>query len=372
MSDQLYQATEPASPFLRRRARQAGRIPRSHEVNAVLILLAGLAFLAAFCPAMLASLSDFLREMLCLVPAKESQALAENPLDLLRYSAWRFVLIAGPVCLSLAGIALLSGLVQSGFYFSTEPLGIKLERLSIADGFRQIFSIRSVLRLIFNLVKVLIVSLTAFLSIRAVLPDLVRLPALPPEFLLSAVGRLVLSLGLYLVLVLSILAAIDYLLVRYLLQRDLRMSAQQLRQEQHDLEGSSLTRQRRSGLAMPSPARLAAAVLQADLILTDSTDLSDSVGPQLALALRHRTGSGINRLGNPVRLIAKGTGAVARQIYLLASLRGLPIHACPALTQALARAVPLNHYVPLRLYPELTELLQRSSSPASTACGFRT
>ena len=55
MPEQLYQATEPATPFQRRRARQAGRIPRSAEVNAVLILAAGLAVLTALCPVMFAS-----------------------------------------------------------------------------------------------------------------------------------------------------------------------------------------------------------------------------------------------------------------------------------------------------------------------------
>ena len=34
----------------------------------------------------------------------------------------------------------------------------------------------------------------------------------------------------------------------------------------------------------------------------------------------------------------------------------------PELTRALARAVPVNHYVPLRLYPQLTELLKQTTN----------
>ena len=355
MPEDLYQATEPASPFQCRRARQAGRIPRSAEVNSVLVLVAGLAVLTALSPAIFNGLTGFLREML-------SVSSNDHPLVLLRRSAWHFLAIAGPICVSLAGIALLAGFIQSGFYFSAEPLGLKLERLHFADGLQRVFSLRSLLRFVLNLAKVLIVGLTAFLSVRAVLPDLAGLSSLPPELLLGAIGRLTLSVGLRLILVLSVLAAIDYFLVRYLLQRDLRMSHQQLRQEQRDIQGSDLTRQRRSSLALASPARLAATVLQADLILTDSQ--SDRSVPQLALVLRHRRAGG---LGSPVRLLAKGSGALARQIYTLAHQRGLPIHHRPALTQALARAVPLNHYVPLRLYPELAELLEQLSSRAASA-----
>lgn len=367
MPEQLYQATEPATPFQRRRARQAGRIPRSAEVNAVLILAAGLAVLTALCPIIFAALSGFVREMLCLVPSNSPQDLVatDYPLGLLRRSAWQFLFIAGPACLALAVIALLSGLIQSGFYFSTGPMGIKFQRLSITDGFKRIVSVRSVLRFVLNLAKVLIVGLTAFLSIRAVLPDLVRLPALPPELLLGTIGRLVLGLGLRLILVLSLLAAIDYLLVRYLLHRDLRMSPHQLREEQREIEGSALTRRRRSSLEIPSPTRLAGAILQADLILTDSQCQPNSTRPQLALALQHHTASGMAGHRSSVRLLAKGSGAVARQIHLLASQRRMRIFNCPALARSLARAVLLNHYVPLRLYPELAQLLQQLPSPAS-------
>ena len=356
MPEDLYQATEPASPFQRRRARQAGRIPRSAEVNAVLALVAGLTVLTALAPVILSGMTGFVREMLCV-------SATDSPLDLLSRSAWRFLAIAGPVCVSLAGIALLAGFVQSGFYFSVEPLGLKFERLHLADGLRRVFSLRSVLRFVLNLAKVLLVGATAFLSIRAILPDLAGLSSLPGEFLLGAIARLVLSVGLRLILVLSVLAVIDYFLVRYLLQRDLRMSHQQLRQEQRDTEGSELTRWRRSSLALASPARLAAAVLQADLILTDSQ--SDSSIPQLALALKNLSASGLD---GPVRLLAKGSGAVARQIHMLAGQRGLQTVNCPDIARALARAVPLNHYVPLRLYPEFVELLEhlhRGSSVTS-------
>ena len=345
MPEDLYQATQPASPFQHRRARRAGHIPRSAEVNAVLVLVAGLAVLTALSPAILNGLAGFLREML-------SDSSALEPLELLRRSLSFFLIIAGPVCLSLVGISLLAGFIQSGFYFSVEPLAFKLERLSFSDGLQRVFSLRSLLRFLLDLAKVLIVALAAFLSVRAVLPDLIGLSSLPAEFMLGAVARLVLAVSLRLILVLSVLAAIDYFLVRYLLQRDLRMSHQQLRQEQCDIEGSDLTRQRRSSLALASPARLAGAVLQANLILTDSP--SDHSVPQLAVALRHRSAGGS---GGPVQLLAKGSGVLARQIYTLANQRSLPVHNCPALAQALARAVPLNHYVPLRLYPELTELL---------------
>ena len=140
------------------------------------------------------------------------------------------------------------------------------------------------------------------------------------------------------------------------------MPPQQLRQEQRDLEGSPLVQQRRSSLSAPSPARLAGAILQADLVLVDSDARSDSAVPGLALALQCRTAAG--PIGS-VKLLLKGSGALARQIQLLGGQRGLALFNYPELTRALARAVPINHYVPLRLYPELSELLAELSSSRS-------
>ena len=358
MSDELYHATEPATPFRRRQARRAGQLPRSAELNSVLVLLAGLVILVALCPTIFAQLKAFTVQMLSSGPSGlHSPASLDQTLALLRQSAWRFLLIAGPACLAVAGAVLLSGLLQSGFFFSVEPLAFKLDRLSLTQGFKRIFSARSAARLIFDIAKVLLVALVTFLSIRAILPDLARLPALPAQLLLGATGRLVLGLGLRLIILLAVLAAFDYLMVRHFLKRDLRMSSQQLRQEQRDLEGSPLTQQRRSSLASPSPARLAAAILQADLVLIDSGSQPSSAGPRLAIALQHRS-----ETAGPVRLLIKGRGALARRIHILAHQRRLAIFNYPELTRALARAVPVNHYVPLRLYPQLADLLKQTST----------
>ena len=361
MSDQLYQATEPATPFRRRQARRAGFSPRSAEVNAVLVLLAGLAMLVALCPAIFAGLSDLTRQMLSsdLPKGPHAPDAGDYTLTMLSRSAWRFLWIAAPACLILTGAILLGGLMQSGFRLSSESLEFKLERISVTKGFKRMFSARSAGRLAYNFVKLCLVGLVSFLSIRSILPELTHLTAVPAERLLATVGGLTLRFGLHLILILSTLAAVDYLLAGYFLRRDLRMSPEQLRQEQRDIEGSPLTRRRRSSLAMPSPAALASAILQADFVLTDSDGQPNPTGPRLALALQRCRSARVSTPQSPVRLLAKGSGAVARQIHLLAGQRGLPILNRPDLARALARSLSVNRYVPLRLYPQLSRLLEQ-------------
>jgi len=359
MSEQIYQATEPATSFRRRQARKAGYLLRSAEVNAVLVLLAGLLMVATLCPAIYTSLSSFTRQMLSspLPTGPQAPAPADYAANMISRSAWQFILAAAPSCLLLAAALLFGGLLQSGFYFSTQPLEFKLERLSLGAGLSRMFQLRAAVRLAYHLIKLVLVGFVAFLGIRSALPHLLSLTSAPPELLLGDVGRIILRFGLNLILLLACLAGLDYLLAGYFLKRDLRMSPEELRQEQRDTEGISLIR-RRWTVNMPSPAALAAAVLQADFVLIDSAISRESGSPQLAVALKcgcFRT-KALNR--GPVRLLAKGSGALARQIHLLAAQRSLPLFVRPNLTVALARAVPVNHYVPLRLYPELTELLQ--------------
>ena len=364
MSDQLYHATEPASPFRQRQARRAGQLPRSAELNSVMVLLAGLVILVALCPTIFTQLKAFTVQMLSASSNSSQQAVSiDQSLILLRESAWRFLIIASPACLAVAGAVLLSHLIQSGFFFSFEPLAFKLERLSPAQGLRRIFSTRSTVRLLFNLAKLLLVSLVTFLSIRAILPDLVRLPSLTGQLLLETTSQMLLGFGLRLIILLAGLAVLDYLIVRHFLKRDLRMSPQQLRQEHRDLQGNPLIQQRRSRQAAPSAAQLAAAILQADLLLIDSSNSPDSASPSVAIALQHR-----NRTTGPVKLLTKGSGALASRMHMFAQQRKLDIFNYPELTRALARAVPVNHYVPLRLYPQLTELLQQELIKTPLGC----
>lgn len=364
MSEEVYHATEPASPFRRRQVRRAGGFPRSTELSSVLLILAGLAVTAALFPSILSALSAFTIRMFSTPTPQglQSPALGQYCLELLSQSAWRFVFIAGPACLILALAVFFSGLLQGRFYLSSAPLQFKFERLHIGNGLKRIFSLRSALRLIFNLLKIFFAGLVAFLSIRSVLPELTYLPALAPQMLLLASGRLALRIGLNLVLILTFLAVIDYVLVRYLHNRDLRMSTQQLRQEQRDLQGSPLTQQRRSDMTSTSPAQLAAAILQSDLILVDCAHSSDSDATRLAVALQRFRSPRSTEKASPIKLLVKGSGALAGQIHLLARQRALPIFNRPDLAKALARAVAVNHCVPLRLYPELIDLLARNDA----------
>ena len=150
----------------------------------------------------------------------------------------------------------------------------------------------------------------------------------PIGALLQELGQGVLRLLMATLAAFALIALLDLLWVRFQHLRKLRMSRQDLREEQRDAEGDPQVKGRLRRLRESrARRRMLAAVPKAAVVITNPT--------HYAVALNYDQG----RAAAP-RLVAKGVDSMAARIRAVAEAHGVPIVANPPLARALYRLEP--------------------------------
>ena len=142
----------------------------------------------------------------------------------------------------------------------------------------------------------------------------------------------------------TVLAGADYLLQRWRVERELRMTRQEMREELRETEGDPFWRARRRARARAlARVRMMRQVERATVVVTNPTEV--------ALALRYDATTPA-----PV-VVAKGRWHMAERIRALASQRGIPIVPNPPLARALYAACEVGQAIPPRLYAAVAAVL---------------
>ncbi len=335
--------TEDPTPRRLQEAREQGQIARSMDLSAAAGLLAGLVMLNIYGKAMVRGLMDLLQQCLTLddVHLDGLGALKELYPIVLSH-LW---MILGPVFLVLVVVAVVVNLAQVGFLFISKPLTPNLNKLSPLSGLQRLFSMRSSVRLVMSLFKVIIIGAVAFVSIKGFIPELIGLSGLAFTEVITHSGQMIFLLGLRMALVLFLLAVADYSYQRFQMMRDLRMSKEEVKEEMKRMEGDPTMRQRRRAVARQlANQRMSQAVPKADVVVTNPTEL--------AIALKYDP----ENMAAP-KVVAKGAGYMARRIREIALDNNVPILERKPLARALFKACEVGDFVPPELYKAVAEVL---------------
>ncbi|HPM25323.1 MAG TPA: EscU/YscU/HrcU family type III secretion system export apparatus switch protein, partial [Phycisphaerae bacterium] len=153
------------------------------------------------------------------------------------------------------------------------------------------------------------------------------------------------DLAVRLAIALLVLGILDYLIQRWKLERRLRMTKQEVRDELKKMEGDPLVKQRRRQIqARLALQRIRAEVPRADVVVTNPT--------HFAVALRYDEAT----MSAP-RVTAKGRDLLAERIRQLAQQHGVPIVQRPPLARALYTGVEVGQEVPPAFYRAVAEVL---------------
>ncbi|MFQ5411317.1 MAG: flagellar biosynthesis protein FlhB [Phycisphaerae bacterium] len=343
MADDAGEKTEAPTPKRRQEAREKGQVAKSNDFSAALLLLGGMFGLRVFGPRLMSALLGAMRASLDL---SDPAAAAHIDIVPLVCTTGMFVLsAAGPVMVLVLLISLAANLLQVGFLVTGHPLVPKLDKLNPINGFSRLFSARTFVQLVMNLLKLILVVAVATVAIRSRI-DLVFL-ALAVEgwsqvILLSTV---LYEVGLLLAGALLIVALIDFAWQKYKFERDLRMTKQEVKEELRRMDGDPILKQRRRKMQLAaSIQRIKSAVPTADVVVTNPTEL--------AIAIRYDT----ETMAAP-KVVAKGADHLARKIREIAMEHGIPIIERKPLAQALYKMVEVGQEVPERFYKAIAEIL---------------
>lgn len=334
--------TESATAYRREEFRKQGTVALSREVMSVTILLTVLGVLYF-------SLQGSYYEFSRLIESffkfgRGSEISKQDILVIKNQIGTSFFLMVGPVFVGVVLTAFLACAAQVGFYVTWEPLTPKWERLNPITGIQRLFSSKGVIEAVKSLLKMGLIGWVVYkFGISQVNTLGLLLGKLPGEELvltLQLMARLLLTIGIGY----CVIAAADYGFQKYSLEKQMRMTRREIKEEFKLREGDPLIKSRIRGIQKRiASRRMMEEVPKATVVVTNPT--------HLAVALRYEEG-----MAAP-KVVAKGAGFIADKIRELAKESSVPIVENKPLARTLFKNIKIGHPIPKELYKAVAEVL---------------
>jgi len=339
----LEDKTEAPTPRRRQEARQEGQVARSVELNSALVLIASLILINFSGPSLVNHLREVAIHSFTVFPKHELTPGAVSA-DLARLLLETGTAIA-PLLIGIAVVGFAGSAVQVGLVLSGKALQFKGERLNPISGIARMLSVRAGVELLKSVAKVLIVGYIVFSFLRTRYTDIQSLVGGDYLATCATIGQLTWGLLLRSGIALLVIAGLDYLFQRTQLEKQLRMTKQEVREDYKRTEGDPLVRSRiRAKQRELSRHRMMGDVPKADVVVTNPT--------RYAVALRYDAEAN----DAPV-VLAKGQRLIAQRIKEIAIEAGVPIVENMQLARALFASVEIGQEIPAELYQAVAEIL---------------
>ena len=333
----------PASERKLQRAREEGQVPRSRDLGHLAAVAVGGAALVLFGP----MLADGLRQELGFALRFDAAALAAPGLAGERLTRLTLAFLA--VVVPLGGLMLLvataAALAAGGWLWTLKPVLPDFSKLDPLSGLARLVSKRQSIDALKACGLALAIAFAGGLALHDRAGRFAESLALPlPQAISHAAGLLGEAL-LAPVAILALFAAVDLPLQRHLHAADLKMSAQEAKQEHKETEGSSEIKSKvRALMRERANRRMLAAVPTANLVVMNPT--------HYAVALRYDEA----RMAAP-RVVAKGADLMALRIRDSAGLHHVPVLQAPALARALYAHAAIDREIPAALFTAVAGVL---------------
>lgn len=343
MPDSAQERTEAPTPRRREEARKGGQIARSNDLTSAVVLLGALLTLDWFGRRLSGNLLIAMR--VCLEDHEPNLTDPDQVLPLLLKVFRLLAGMVGPFLLAVMLLALVASFLQIGYLISFQPLKPSLSRLNPLSGIKRLFNARSFVQLLMGIAKMSLVGLVAYATLKSRVDVFATASHLPALSLMGISSELFFTVTIRLAMVLIVLGIIDYIYQRYRLEKDLKMTKEEVKDEYKRMEGDPKLKSRRRQVQMElALQRIRASVPKADVVITNPTEL--------AVAIRYDADA-----MNAPRVVAKGADFLAKRIREIAIECGIPIVERKPLAQALYRMVEVGQEIPAQLYKAVAEIL---------------
>jgi flagellar biosynthetic protein FlhB len=336
--------TEEATPRKMEEAIKEGNFANSTDLTNALTLTGGCLFLLIAGGQFVTALRGVMYDGILAV---RSNIFSSNEaVGILRGILPLSIEVAAPFLAVVAFSALASTVgQQGGFQLHLSRLRLRPDKLHPMQGLKKIFSLKGVVKTVGASLRLLIVLAVLYLFVQARLEEVALYSSLPLEESIRQATWLILQLLLVVCLCLVLIGAIDFAYQRWQWRRDLRMTKQEVKDEQKHHEGDLQAKKRMQGLRQKLLSQpLEEVMKKAMVVVTNPT--------HVAVALHYEEGD----MAAPV-VIAKGLDHVALRIKELARDRSIPILENPSIARQLHRRVPLGGAVPESLYRAVAQIL---------------
>lgn len=335
--------TEEATQQRREDFRKRGQVAQTRELGSVFVLFASLV-LVWFCGHYL---FQQIHTLFHLALGEGIANYARNGNGMMpasKFAVEKAFLMLSPVMGVLFLISFAASALQTGFLYNEEAIQFRPDRIDPIQGFFKIFSLKALVEGLKALMKLAIIMMIAYWLLKdqlAILPQLMHFSVGQIfVYLGSLMTRLLAGVGLFMLF----LAAADYLFQRWELEREMKMTKQEVREEVKSREGDPLVKGRIKRIQREiASRRMMEEVPKADVIVTNPT--------HIACALKYD-----DTMVAP-KLIAKGADFLAEKIKAMARDHGIPIVENKPLARTIFKTMKLGQSIPRELYTAVAEVL---------------
>ncbi len=341
--DSFQEKTEKATPRRREQAREEGKVTKSMELNSAAIILLGFTAIYAFGPNISMQAKDMMSNIMRNAPSIANSD--PSYMTLITNSMFTFFSIIMPILVVMVIIALVVNIAQVGIKISSKAMEPKFDKLDVIQGLKKLFSTKSLVQLIRDSLKLLVFGYVGYLAIESEFESFFLLIDKPIYEIAKTMAILSLRVAMKIGGIILVIGILDYFYQKYELEKSIRMTKQEIKEEYKDTEGSPQLKSRIRQLQREmSQNRMMEAVPMADVVVTNPT--------HIAVALKYDSGE----MSAPF-VVAKGERLVAQKIKDIAYKNNIPVIEDKPLARTLFKMCDVGQMVPLNLYRAVAEIM---------------
>lgn len=340
-SDQ--EKTEEPTQQKREDFRKQGQVAQTKELSSSLLLLGfavGLWFLGRFFMEQAFEVYNSLYSTHLLAAIKSGDVMPA-----LSFAFKKIFLIILPVMGILFFLGVGASMVQVGVLFTSEPLKPNINKINPLKGLQRMFSLKAVVEGVKAVSKFALVSGSIYLLMRGEASVLPTLMYSGPMQILAFIGHMMFKMMVSIGALMLVLAAADYFFQRFDLEKQMRMTKQEVKEENKQREGDPMVKARiRKIQKEMATKRMMEAVPKADVIITNPT--------HIAIALKYDP----QKYASPL-ILAKGVDHIAQKIREIAKENKIPIVENKPLARTIYKSLEIGQTIPRELFSAVAEVL---------------
>jgi flagellar biosynthetic protein FlhB len=343
-NDEGGEKTEEPTGHKLGKAREKGQVAKSQDITS-----AGILFIAG---GVLVLCAPFIWEHLVGVYTYYVWRIAEIDITTVDIWPWFYtamqeiliMILPLSFAIMIAGIAI--NLYQlGGLIISTENIQFKLSNINPISGFKNMFKLKSLVDLIKHSIVICVIAWMCYSIINSHMETFTVMIDMQPAEMALFTLKVVAEMYFKVVLLLIVIAFIDYSYQKWQFMRDMRMSKQEIKDEYKNMEGDPKVKARiRQIQAEGAKKRMLADVPKADVVVTNPT--------HFAIALVYDS-----NLAQAPLVLAKGQDLLAQRIKDIAKEAKVPIVENKPLAQALYKVAEVGQIIPFEFYKAVAEVL---------------
>ncbi len=321
----------------------SGQFAKATEINTALVLLTAVLLVWMLAPAKTRDMMEFTTSVMGRL--HETRITEEGFLRVLLYFGKFMVMFVLPLAVLSFFVSFLAEGLQTRFRLTPKAFGFKANRLNPIKGLQRIFGKDALVAFGVDLMKFTAVGVVIFITLLEIMKHPIFTSMVPPE----AIGMFILQLFLLvlfrLFLMITVIAVINYMYQRYSNHEKMKMTKQEVKEEQKSQEvDPHVKNAQRALMGRLLRKQQLDEVPTADVVVTNPT--------HFAVALKYERGKD----AAPV-VLAKGAGAFAIRIKGIAAEHDVPMVENVPVARMLYKVAQVGQVIPVELYQVVAQIL---------------